>query len=153
MKNTTLLLVSIIILFIIGGIFFVKTGNGNKNSNTLTGNVVVNGGGGGNVVNGGGGGSGGGIGKATGEEVQKVVLGMKNYNYYPSEVKVKAGTPVSISLEDSVFGCLRALSIRELGVGKYLRTASDTLDFLPTQKGVFKISCTMGMGYGKLIVE
>lgn len=142
MKNTTLLIFSIIILFIIGVIFFVKAGNINKN---ITGNIV-----GDVIVNGENGGE---IGKVVDGEVQKIVLGMKNFNYYPSEIKVKSGIPVSISLEDNVFGCLRALSIRELGVSKYLRSSSDTLDFLPTKKGVYTISCSMGMGYGKLIVE
>ena len=88
-----------------------------------------------------------------GEDVQKVVLGMKNYNYYPSEIKVKSGKPVSLSLDDNVFGCLRAMTIKELGVSKYLRSVSDTLDFIPTQKGTYTISCSMGMGFGKLVVE
>lgn len=77
---------------------------------------------------------------------------MKNFNYYPSEVKVKAEKPVSISLENNVFGCLRSLTVKELGIGKYLRKSTDTLDFLP-EKGVYTLSCSMGMGYGKIVAE
>lgn len=87
------------------------------------------------------------------DDVQKITLSMKNYNYYPQEIKVKANKPVSISLDGSVQGCLRAFTIREMGVSKYLKTPAETIDFTPTQKGTFKFACSMGMGYGNLIVE
>lgn len=86
-------------------------------------------------------------------EVQKIVLGMKNYNYYPNTIKVKVGRPVSISLDSSVTGCFRSFTIKELGVLKYVKTPQETIDFTPTKKGTFRFACGMGMGTGTLIVE
>ncbi|OIO81442.1 hypothetical protein AUJ84_01085 [Candidatus Pacearchaeota archaeon CG1_02_32_132] len=77
----------------------------------------------------------------------------KNYNYYPSEIKVKANQPVEITLDDKVVGCLRAFTIRDLGVSKYARTPDEKIIFTPNKKGTFTFSCSMGMGYGKIIVE
>ena len=85
-------------------------------------------------------------------ETQKVILGMKNFNYYPDEVKVNANQPVELSLDKSVAGCLRSFTIRDLGISKLLRTAEDKLIFTP-KKGVYTFACSMGMGYGKLVVE
>jgi len=87
------------------------------------------------------------------KEAQKVVLGLKDFNYYPNTIKVKANKPVSISLDKSVYGCLRDFTIREFGVRKYLRTPEDTIVFTPTKKGTFGFACSMGMGTGTLIVE
>lgn len=126
MKNTTMLGIAIVIL-LVGGIY-VFSGN----SSNVKANVVVDSGSG---------------------EVQKVVIGMKDYNYYPQEIRVNANQPVSISLDESVYGCFRAFTIRELGLSKNLRTSTDTLDFTPTQKGTYTFACSMGMGTGKLIVE
>ncbi|KAF0216769.1 MAG: Heavy metal transport/detoxification protein, partial [bacterium] len=85
--------------------------------------------------------------------VQKVILGMKNYNYNPNTITVKAGQPVSITLDSSVQGCLRSFAIKDLGVSKYAKTPSETIDFTPTKKGTFTFACSMGMGYGTLVVE
>ena len=87
------------------------------------------------------------------KEAQKVVLGLKDFNYYPNTIKVKANKPVSISLDKSVYGCLRDFTIREFGIRKYLRTPSDTVEFTPSKSGIYRFSCSMGMGTGTLIVE
>ena len=87
------------------------------------------------------------------KEAQKVVLGLKDFNYYPNTIKVKANKPVSISLDKSVSGCLRDFTIRDFGIRKYLRTPSDAVEFTPTKPGVYRFSCSMGMGTGTLIVE
>jgi len=86
-------------------------------------------------------------------ETQRITLSMKNYNYYPNTIKVKAGQPVSITLDESVSGCYRSFTIRDLNVAKYSRTPSDTIDFVPAKKGTFRFSCSMGMGTGTIIVE
>ena len=85
--------------------------------------------------------------------VQEVVLGLKNYNYYPNTVKVKSGIPVRIYLDSSVSGCLRDFTIRDFQVRKYLKTPSDYVEFTPTEKGRYTFACSMGMGTGALIVE
>ena len=89
----------------------------------------------------------------SGGEVQKVVIGMKNFDYYPQKIKVKAGIPVSVSLDKSVFGCFRDFTIRELGISEYLANPSDSVEFTIDKKGTYTFECSMGMGSGILIAE
>lgn len=84
---------------------------------------------------------------------QKIVLGMKNYNYYPNTLTVKSGQPVRIYLDASVAGCYRSFTIRDFGIAKNLPTPNDYVEFTPTKKGTFGFACSMGMGTGTLIVE
>lgn len=121
-----ILLILILLIFLIVGIFVLTS----KSDNKIDGSVVINQG-----------------------EFQEVILGMKNYNYYPNEIKVKAGEPVRIILDDSVRGCYRAFTINELGVRKYSKSEEDYIEFIPTEKGTYRFACTMGMGVGTLIVE
>ena len=127
MKKTTKWAGLILLILVLGGIFLLKSSDNQGLQFSTT-----------NVVNG---------------ETQKVVLSMKDLNYYPNEIRVKAGQPVSISLDESITGCLRSFTIKELGVSKYVRTSQETIDFTPTKKGTFRFACVMGMGYGKIIVE
>ena len=127
MKKTTKWAGLILLVLVLGGMFLLRS-NDNQEIQISTANVVYG-------------------------ETQKVVLSMKDLNYYPNEIRVKAGQPVSISLDESVTGCLRSFTIKELGVSKYVRTSQETIDFTPTKKGTFRFACVMGMGYGKIIVE
>ena len=86
-------------------------------------------------------------------DFQKVTLSMKNYNYYPNTVTVKANSPVRIYLDKSVVGCYRSFTIRDFGIAKYLPTENDYIEFTPNKKGTFRFACSMGMGTGTLIVE
>ncbi len=124
-KKTTLYFVFVLILVIGASFFFLKGGNSSS-----VGNVVVGNG-----------------------DVQKIILAEKNSNYYPNTLNVKANQPVSITLDNTVVGCLRSFNIKDLGVSKYVRTPQETIDFTPTKKGTFTFACSMGMGYGKIIVE
>ena len=129
-KKTTLYVLGIILLVIIAGYFIVVE------SNSLTGGVI------GNVVQG-----------DSNEDVQKVVLGIKNYNYYPNIITVDANRPVRIYLDSSVVGCFRSFTIRDLGIIKYLPTPNDYVEFTPAKTGTYRFACGMGMGTGTLIVE
>jgi len=129
MKNTIYLFLILLIIFSMSGFVFVKgKTNGNLNVADLESGLIRG-------------------------EAQKVVLSMVDYNYYPQEVKVKANEPVEITLDESVYGCLRSFTIRDLGISKILRTPEDKLTFTPKQPGIYTFACSMGMGYGKLIVE
>lgn len=130
MESSTYIGFGILILIVAGGLFFLKGG-----SSALNGNVVSAGS------------------QALFGETQQVVISEKNLNYYPNEIRVKAGQPVSITLDSSVKGCLRSFTIRNLGVSKYVKTPDETIDFTPTKKGKYIFACSMGMGYGSLIVE
>lgn len=129
MKSTTVYGIGILILVAIGGIFLFGDSN-SVSAGKITGDVVQ--------------GSG---------EVQEVVIGMKNYNYYPNTVKVNVGQPVRISLDESVYGCFRDFTVREFGIRKYLKSSSDYVEFTPDKTGTFTFACSMGMGTGRLIVE
>lgn len=86
-------------------------------------------------------------------EVQLVTLSIKNGNYYPPIVHVKAGQPVKIMIDSSVQGCYKSFTIRQLGLSKNFASTSDSLTFTPTKAGTYGFSCSMGMGTGTLIVE
>ena len=86
-------------------------------------------------------------------DFQKVVLSFKNYNYFPNTVEVEVGKPVRIYLDSSVGGCYRSFTIKQLGVSKYLRTPEDYVEFTPKEAGTYRFACSMGMGYGNLIVK
>lgn len=86
-------------------------------------------------------------------DVQKITLGMKSANYYPNTITVNANQPVEVTLDDSVGGCFRSFTITELGVRGLSRSPSEKITFTPTKKGTFTFACSMGMGYGKIVVN
>ena len=86
-------------------------------------------------------------------KINEITLGLKDYNYYPNTVRVKAGDTIRINLDSSVTGCLRDFTIRDFGVTKYLKTPGDYVEFVANKRGTFTFACSMGMGTGVLIVE
>ncbi|MBS3071373.1 cupredoxin domain-containing protein [Candidatus Pacearchaeota archaeon] len=130
MKNTTLLFGIALIVLIAGG-FLYFSGN-----NNVTGKVINNEEG--TLKNG---------------QVNEIALSMKDYNYYPNTITVKEGETVRISLDSSIYGCLRDFTIKDFGVRKYLKTPDDYVEFVADKKGTYSFACSMGMGFGKLIVE
>ena len=87
------------------------------------------------------------------DDVQEIVLSMKNGNYYPNTITVESGKPVRMTLDDSVRGCYRGFTINDLNVRKYSKSPDDYVEFTPTQKGTYKFACSMGMGTGTLVVK
>ena len=121
----------IVLIVLVVGIFMFVKASGGATNNGATGNIATNDG---------------------NTDVQQITLSIKNYNYYQNTITVKAGKPVSITLDSSVSGCLRGFNIKDLGVKGYSQSPSQTIDFTPTQKGTFRFACPMGMGYGTIIV-
>lgn len=125
MKNSTIL-IFIAVILVLGGYFIVNSGNSQKtNANVVSDNGLI----------------------------QQVTLGIKNYNYYPDTLEVKEWEKVSLTLDSSVYGCFRSFTVKELGIRAISTNPSEKIEFIPTKKGVFVFSCSMGMGYGKLIVK
>src|SRR3989338_799326 len=105
-KKSNLYLIGIIIL-IAFAVYFISDTSGNADAE----DYIVN------NVNG---------------EIQEIIIGMKNYNYYPNTINVNVNKPVSITLDKSVYGCFRDFTIRDFGIRKYLKTPNDKLVFTPT---------------------
>ncbi|MDO8555988.1 MAG: cupredoxin domain-containing protein [Nanoarchaeota archaeon] len=84
---------------------------------------------------------------------QVITLSMKNGNYYPNTITVKAGQPVTITLDKSIKGCYRSFTIPTLGIQKNLPTPNDALTFTLPQPGSYRFACSMGMGTGTIIAE
>lgn len=128
-KKSTLYIVGIIFLVFITGFFFFGKGNFSVKGDVVSDIQVLQG------------------------ETQRVVLSQEGYNY--KDVKVQAGKPIEISVDSSVKGCLRSVAFNIGGdkYSKYLQSAEDRLQLPALDKGEYTFSCSMGMGYGKLIVE
>lgn len=124
MKQTTLFTVVLVGILIAVGIFFVWKQSAVQPSNSILEN-----------------------------QAQQITLSMKNANYYPNTITVKENVPVALTLDKSVGGCLRSFTIKDLGVNKYSAQPADTITFTPTKKGTYRFACSMGMGFGTLIVE
>jgi len=88
----------------------------------------------------------------TGSDIQRITIGIKNFNYYPNTITVKKGIPVELTLDSSVSGCYRTFVISEFGVNTYSKDPSQAITFTPDKSGTFKFQCSMGMGVGTLIV-
>jgi plastocyanin domain-containing protein len=86
-------------------------------------------------------------------EMQRVILSQDGYNY--KDATAQAGKPIVISADSSVGGCLRSavFNIDGKKYSKYLRSPEDTLELPALSKGTYTFSCSMGMGFGKLIVQ
>jgi len=126
MKNTTVLLLIGILIFVVGGFVFIKAKSVNIEGNE------------GQIITG---------------EMQQVVLSQDGYNY--KDTIAEAGRPLSISADSSVGGCLRSVVFNVKGkkYSKYLKSPQDTLQLPALSKGTYTFSCSMGMGYGKLVVN
>ncbi len=125
MKNTTTLLL-IGLLLIVGGVLVFK------NTGSVPGAAITD--------------------IPTTGDAQRVTLSEKNSNYFPQTITVKAGSPVELTLDSSITGCLRSFTVRGLGVSGYARTPTEKITFIPSKKGTFPFSCSMGMGSGTLQV-
>jgi hypothetical protein len=127
MKNTTMLFIITAIILLVGGFILV---NGKSSTNVVSND--------GETIRG---------------EAQRVVLSQDDLNYKDS--MAEADKPILISADSSVGGCLRSVVFNLDGkkYSKYLKNPEDTLQLPALSKGTYTFSCTMGMGYGKLIVE
>jgi Cu+-exporting ATPase len=123
MKNTTLLIIFGLIVFAVAG-YFIFANSVSAGKNS-----------------------------SNNADVQKITLSLKNGNYYPNTLSVKANQEVEITLDSSVRGCYRTFVIRDFGISQTLRNPTDTIKFTPTQTGSFRFACGMGMGFGTIIVE
>lgn len=88
------------------------------------------------------------------KDAQVVELGMKNYNYYPNTINLKYNVPTKIVVDtNKVKGCLKSIVIPDFGIRKLVTDRDNVISFTPNKKGTFSFSCSMGMGFGKIVVS
>ena len=54
---------------------------------------------------------------------------------------------------NKVRGCLQSIVIPDFGVRKFVTAKDNIISFVPDKKGTFSFSCSMGMGFGKIVVS
>lgn len=85
--------------------------------------------------------------------VQVMDMKIDFIDYLPHKFTVKKGVPVQWNVDSTeASGCMRSLLVPGLRINEYLGVGKKTVRFTPTKTGVFKFSCSMGMGtYGAAI--
>ena len=130
MKNTMMLIIIVTIIIAIGSFVFITAKP--ERSNVITGRAI----------------------DAGNAEIQKMTLSVKNYNYYPNTINLQYNVPAKIVVDtDKVRGCFQNIAIPEFNIRKLVRQGDNVISFIPNKKGTFSFSCSMGMGFGKIVVS
>lgn len=86
--------------------------------------------------------------------VQQVSVSMQGYQYIPNPIRLKVGVPARMTVDlNTVRGCMRNIRIPELGVSARVSEGNNVIEFTPTKAGTFRMTCSMGMGQGIVLVE
>jgi plastocyanin domain-containing protein len=85
---------------------------------------------------------------------QEVVIGVRG-GYEPSQVRVRAGTPVRLVFDRQETGsCSEEVVIPDFGIRRFLPAhQKTTVEITPQRAGSHEFTCGMGMLRGRLIVE
>ena len=87
-------------------------------------------------------------------ELQVRHLSWGKLNYYPEEIKVKAGKKVHIVGDlKRLKGCFRTIVIHHFKINGQFTEANNIVEFMPKESGTFEFGCAMWMCKGMLIVE
>jgi plastocyanin domain-containing protein len=80
-----------------------------------------------------------------------------NNDIQPNTFTVKAGQPVKlvVDVKENGQGCMSTITIPNLVSDVYQLTAGKSIEmnFTPTKKGVYQITCAMGVARGTITVE
>jgi len=86
--------------------------------------------------------------------VQEVTVAMQGYEYTPNPIRVKVGIPVRMVFDlNTVQGCMRNVVLSEIGVSGQVYPGQNVIEFTPSRPGTFRMTCSMGMAKGTLLVE
>lgn len=87
------------------------------------------------------------------EQTVNLALGSNGY-YIPNEIRTKVGTKIIlIGDTDTLRGCMQTVVINGHGITKRMVPGDNIIEFIADKPGTFSITCSMGMGVGKFIVE
>ncbi|MFH1785588.1 MAG: cupredoxin domain-containing protein [Candidatus Micrarchaeota archaeon] len=86
---------------------------------------------------------------------QTITLGYGSNGYYtPKEIRTTVGTKLTIIGDTNTLrGCMQTVVIGGYGITKRMVPGDNIIEFVADKPGTYSITCTMGMGGGKLIVE
>lgn len=88
------------------------------------------------------------------KDEQIIDLSVKDYNYYPNVINLKYNIPTKIVVDtNKVKGCFQSIVIPAFNVRKFVTAKDNIISFIPNKKGAFTFSCSMGMGFGKIVVS
>jgi plastocyanin len=85
---------------------------------------------------------------ADGVQTADLVLDERTSTYSPAAIKVKKGVPVRLNISNTNGGrdCRSVVDITALGARGFIEAGKpSTMDFTPTQAGVYEINCPMRM--------
>lgn len=89
----------------------------------------------------------------TTEQTINLALG-SNGQYIPNEIRVKVGTKITlIGDTNTMRGCMQTVIINGYGVKKTMLPGDNVVEFVADKPGTFSITCPMGMGVGRFVVE
>lgn len=88
------------------------------------------------------------------QDTQLATIQVTNHGYTPNKLQVKAGKPVQLTLEsEETYSCALSFILKEFGIAVDLKpTDTKKVSFMPTRKGNYTFSCSMGMYTGTLEV-
>lgn len=91
----------------------------------------------------------------TNEGFQEAEITVTTAGYKSNVRTLKAGVPVKLKLKtDDTFGCVRAFTIPQYNISKFLPESGETeITFTPTKTGRVTYTCSMGMYTGSFNVE
>jgi len=91
---------------------------------------------------------------ATVNGVQPVLINVQSNGYSPNRIKVKAGSPVQLTLQTKdVYSCASSFVFKAFNIKLQLApNDTQTVAFTPTTKGEYVFTCSMGMYTGVMEV-
>lgn len=87
-------------------------------------------------------------------EAQIVNVGVSKASYTFDKETLKAGKPVRLVFDvDQLQGCSRSVTIPSYGINKLISHEDNTIEFTPKTSGPVKVSCSMAMYTGEIMVS
>lgn len=84
--------------------------------------------------------------------IQRVWVGFGEYGYEPTVVRVKAGSPVQLTVAQGD-GCAAGFLIPDLGISADNSAQAATISLPSMAAGIYRFTCGMEMVEGRLVVE
>ncbi len=87
------------------------------------------------------------------EAVQTITMTQDNRGYNPNQLEVEINKPVRWIINSTApYSCASSLMVPALRINQQLKKGENIIEFTPTQTGLIKFSCSMGMYSGTIKV-